>query len=539
MLKEIRPQKGFQERFLSTEADIAIGGGAAFCGKSFTGLMEALRNTGNKDFGCTIFRRTRENLRKEGGVWDESMKWYAGLAKPRSAEMDWTFPSGACVSFDGIENENDLPKWQSSQICLIIMDEVTEFTEKMFWFMLGRNRSQCGVKPYFRAFCNPDPDSWVAGLIAWWIDPDTGFAIPERAGVVRYFTKDGDNIVWGDSKQEIINLCPHIFNAENPLFDEFTTYDDIIKSFTFIPGTISENKIGRAQDAGYVANLMALDEAEKQRFLHGNWKIRTDGMGLFEHKAIESIFSNPIEEQQYVQKGFDINTGKPVFVPFIGKAKKYITVDAAKYGRDFCVIMVWKGWEVIHISIFYVSDVHDISGEVERLRQKFMVQKHCVIVDQDGVGGDTVKFGQYEGFRGGASALEDPVMRGPAENFRNRKTQCYYRIAKRVNEGQIRISFNMQTVLVFSPGSKTPENRTTIKIKNEMVDIRKLIKEDLRAIKRGESTMEGGTVKFTINSKDEQKIILKGRSPDFGDTLMMREQFELEDFIEGGLHHAA
>ena len=28
----------------------------------------------------------------------------------------------------------------------------------------------CGVKPYIRATCNPDADSWVKALISWWLD---------------------------------------------------------------------------------------------------------------------------------------------------------------------------------------------------------------------------------------------------------------------------------------------------------------------------------------------------------------------------------
>jgi hypothetical protein len=32
--------------------------------------------------------------------------------------------------------------------------------------MTSRNRSTCGVRPYIRATCNPDADSWVADFLA-------------------------------------------------------------------------------------------------------------------------------------------------------------------------------------------------------------------------------------------------------------------------------------------------------------------------------------------------------------------------------------
>jgi hypothetical protein len=52
--------------------------------------------------------------------------------------------------------------------------------------MVSRNRSTFGVRPYIRA-SNPDADSRVGDFLAWWIDPESGLAIPERAGVLRYY----------------------------------------------------------------------------------------------------------------------------------------------------------------------------------------------------------------------------------------------------------------------------------------------------------------------------------------------------------------
>ena len=70
--------------------------------------------------------------------------------------------------------------------------------------MLSRNRSTCGVRPYVRCSTNPDSDSWVSGFIAWWIDPDTGYAIPERSGKSRYMGRINEMIFWGDTKEEVI-----------------------------------------------------------------------------------------------------------------------------------------------------------------------------------------------------------------------------------------------------------------------------------------------------------------------------------------------
>jgi hypothetical protein len=69
--------------------------------------------------------------------------------------------------------------------------------------MLSRNRSVCGVKPYIRATCNPDADSWVAKFIEWWIDPDTGYPIKERSGKKRWMIRRDEALHWADKKTEL------------------------------------------------------------------------------------------------------------------------------------------------------------------------------------------------------------------------------------------------------------------------------------------------------------------------------------------------
>lgn len=139
-------------------------------------------------------------------------------------------------------------------------DELTHFSEFQFFYMLSRNRSTCGVKPYVRATCNPDADSWVANFINWWIDQDTGYPIKERSGVKRYFTKAGDETTWGDSAEEV---------------SEKSGVDPILcKSVTFIASSIMDNKALLKVDPSYLASLNALSYVERERLLNGNWKIK-------------------------------------------------------------------------------------------------------------------------------------------------------------------------------------------------------------------------------------------------------------------------
>lgn len=270
----IGPQSGPQTAFLASPADIAIYGGAAGGGKTFALLMEPLRHVGNRQFGAVIFRRTTVQVRNEGGLWDESSKLYPLLAaRPREHVLEWRFPAGSSVSFAHLEHDKTVLEWQGAQIPLIGFDELTHFSAKQFWYMVSRNRSMCGVRPYIRATCNPDADSWVAEFIAWWIDPATGLPIPERSGVLRWFVRIGDAIIWADQPQDLAKYV-----------DPATGLPIPPKSVTFIPAKLTDNAALMAADPGYAANLMALPTVERERLLHGNWKIRP-AAGLYFQRA--------------------------------------------------------------------------------------------------------------------------------------------------------------------------------------------------------------------------------------------------------------
>ena len=158
----LKPQKGPQEDFLANKADIVIYGGAAGGGKTFGLLLEPLRHIDNKDFGVVIFRRVSTQINAEGGLWDTALQMYMPLGiSYKTQPYQITFPSGAKITFSHLQYEKDVYSYQGSQIPLICFDELTHFTETQFWYMLSRNRSMCGVKPYIRATCNPDADSWV------------------------------------------------------------------------------------------------------------------------------------------------------------------------------------------------------------------------------------------------------------------------------------------------------------------------------------------------------------------------------------------
>lgn len=260
------PQSGPQTAFLDTTADIAIYGGAAGAGKTFALLLEAARHRTVRGFGAVIFRRTYPQIVQTGGMWDESMNLYPPIGgTPQVGRMLWRWPSGARVSFAHMNLENDKLNYQGAQIALIGWDQLEHFSESMFFYLLSRNRSTCGVKPYIRATCNPDADSWLATFLEWWIDQETGFPIPERSGAVRWFLRIGERLVWADSAEDLASVHPGV----EP------------KSVTFIPAKVTDNAILMAKDPSYMANLLALAPVDRGRLLEGNWKIKAAAGKVF------------------------------------------------------------------------------------------------------------------------------------------------------------------------------------------------------------------------------------------------------------------
>lgn len=228
-----------------------------------------------------IFRRTTTQITNPGGLWDESAKLYIPLgSRPvKSPALVHTFPSGMKMQFAHLEHESNIYDWQGAQVGYAGFDELTHFTRKMFFYMLSRLRTDSGAQTRVRATMNADADSWVALFIAWWINPETGFAIPERSGVIRYFLILNDEVIWADTAEELIEK----YKPEAPPL-----------SFTFIPAKLEDNPILLSTNKNYLANLLALPLVERERLRGGNWKIRAAAGLLFQRSWFKILDQAPV-----------------------------------------------------------------------------------------------------------------------------------------------------------------------------------------------------------------------------------------------------
>ena len=219
----------------------------------------------------------------------------------------------------------------------------------------------------------------------------------------------------------------------------------------------------------YKTQLQTLDELSKQRLLFGNWEYDSTKDSLIEYDAILNMFS---------QQGI--------------KGDKYISCDVARFGVDKTIIMVWEGLHIRYIRTLLKSAVNDVVEVVRELQQKYQVNLRNIIVDEDGVGGGVKDYLRCQGFTNNARALK-------SENYQNLKTQCYYKLADKINKGQVGISCS------------------DVNVKNQII-------EECEQVRTKDADKDN---KLQIIAKDTIKAIL-GRSPDYSDALAMRMYYEID-----------
>ena len=490
-MKEIGPQAGFQMRVLSCSADIAIVGGAAGCGKTFCMLMEPLRHLKVTGFSSIVFRRETTQIDAPGGLWDKSVEMYNQLPTNLKPEMVpglnlHRFPGGQILKFNHLQRPLDVHKYDGPEIPLIQFDELIHFTEYQFFYMMTRNRSTCGVKPYIRAATNPQGEGWVKDLVKWYLYPNDhpnealqAAPIPERIGKIRYFARVDEQTLWGDLPEEVIGQLPwglkHKFQPEQ------------IKSFSFIPGLLKDNPALVAADPTYEGNLLAQSEYDRIRLMDGRWINPVAGENrLYKDVDIEDMFTNDFS---------GIRTGK-----------RYITADIALEGKDPMEIYVWDGWAVIHKLSIPRSNGKQVLTILEQVRNDFNVPRQNVCFDAAGLGGFLTGFlSTARPFVGSAApVMEDKPNEMQKKTFNkplflNLRAQCFYHMKEKFEDNAI-----------FCP------------VDNQSLKDR--ISTQLRAIEKIPMP-DGGKYQIIPKSQIIEKI---GYSPNDADVLSMRSLFDLQ-----------
>lgn len=227
-----------QAAFLTCPADEILYGGSAGCGKTDALIVAA---TGapqnhlftNPNWRVLILRRTFPELEKT--IILRTHQLFSAFGKYDGNKHRWSFPGGGLVQFGHIQNNDDVIQYQSAEYSLIIFDELTHFTERMYLYLFSRLRTtdptiRCKIK----AATNP------GGVGHAWV-----------------------------KKRFIDDLQPmKIYKNSVEIAGVKTEW-----SKCYIPASVFDNQYIMKNDPMYVRRLMELPETEKRALLYGDWDI--------------------------------------------------------------------------------------------------------------------------------------------------------------------------------------------------------------------------------------------------------------------------
>lgn len=234
-----------------------------------------LKYKDDPNFRGIFIRETSVQLSQAGGLYQEAEKMWSqfGAKFKTHPTMTATFPSGAQVQFKVCGADRDITNFDGGQFSLVVFDEAQNHTDVQIRYLESRIRSQAKGPHQLIATCNPRRDSHLMPFVSWYLDQDTGIPIPERSGVERYYAAYCGSMVFGDTKEELLEKYPGI----SP------------QTYVFISATIKDNPRMKVLNPGYVARLENLKRVERERLLLGSWFAKQESQGLFRRSWCEIV----------------------------------------------------------------------------------------------------------------------------------------------------------------------------------------------------------------------------------------------------------
>jgi hypothetical protein len=225
------PHPGPQTEFCERGEFEILFGGAAGPGKTDCLIMEAARYVSVSGYRAVIFRRTFPQLQE---IIDRCWKWYPTFGgEYRAGEHRWYFEAEgggiATIQLSHMQHENNKYDHQGKEYHFIGLDELTQFLESQYLYLLSRVRvPPPGVQLRVRATTNP------GGVGHVWV------------------------------KTRFVDVAPPLETYIDPATGQ---------SRVFVPAKIYDNPTLVERDPLYVRRLEALPEVERKRLLHGEWDV--------------------------------------------------------------------------------------------------------------------------------------------------------------------------------------------------------------------------------------------------------------------------
>lgn len=161
---------------------------------------------------------------------------------------------------------------------MVIFDEATDFEEEMIVYLLSRMRNaKSKVEPQMYLMTNPEYNSFLRTWIQdYYLDPNTGIPIEDKSGVVRYFFRQGNKMLWYNSKEEAEAI-------------HGTGEQSGISSFTFLPFTCLDNPPLLKAQPSYLSRLKSLPRVEMEKLLLGSWFARVEASQMWKREWVTFV----------------------------------------------------------------------------------------------------------------------------------------------------------------------------------------------------------------------------------------------------------
>lgn len=246
-LKRWMPNPGPQTRAYNCEADELFYGGQAGGGK--TDLLVGLSLTDHNK--SLVLRRTNKEATK---LVERYVEILGGRDGWNGQDNVWRI-DGRVIDISGCQHEDDKQKFKGTPHDLIAFDEISDFTETQYRFIIGWNRSadqrqRCRVCVAGNPPTTPE-GLWVLKYWGPWVDP--GHPNPAKPGELRWFTT-----INGEDTQ-VDGPGPHMVDGEAVM----------ARSRTFIPAQLSDNP--DLASTNYASVLAALPPELRAAYKEGRF----------------------------------------------------------------------------------------------------------------------------------------------------------------------------------------------------------------------------------------------------------------------------
>lgn len=453
-------------------------------------LNSVLYDIYNPNFRSIILRAGTDDLSDVVDVSFDIFRDFGEYNKSKD-DMTWNYKNGGWLkfSFHAGSMESFRTRFQGKQFAYIGVDEVTHMAYEKFKYLITCNRNAFGIRNRFIGTCNPDPDSWVAKFIDWWIGED-GLPIRERDGKIRYCFMDGDTpdtIYWGDTREEVYQQCKDIIDSYwKPEYERYGSPQELfIKSVAFVEAKLSDNVALMSSDPTYLANLVNQSDEQRARDLDGNWKFKSAGDDMIKLANMEAFYKNTF---QY------------------GDNQLRATCDVAGDGGDNLVLVKWIG---NHIDDIFVCRMGLISAAnaVKSKLQYWQIREENFAYDLPGAG-QTFK----DAFPRAIPFIPKEAVDPKKKNiYGDTKSQCAYEFA----DALIRGEYSINPYLLKNKYSGNGY---------ENVPLESILNLERKAIRQDRDKADSA---WQIIKKKEMKRYTK-HSPDFIEAILMRRIFDIK-----------